>query len=102
MKIRQKREDKALKMQRGAEAGASWDKAALLRQVTKQVFVLGVAFVENSTLGSFRRSGDIFDPLIVTPYFNVSAMGRKIARQRKEEQPPCPVSPAVLQLPELD
>lgn len=84
-------------MPRGAEAGASGDKAALLRQVTKQVFVLGVAFVENSTLGSLQSSKDVFDPFIGTSYLNTSAKGRNTARQRKEEQPPCPGSPAALQ-----
>ena len=89
-------------MQRRTEAGASWDKAVLLRQVTKQVLVLGVAFVENSTLRSLQRSKYIFDPFIVTPYFKISVMGRKISQQRMEEQQPCSVSPEVLQLSELD
>lgn len=89
-------------MQRRTEAGASWDKAALLRQVTKQVFVLGVAFVENDTLGTLQRSKDIFDPFIITPYFKISVMSRKITQQKEKEQQPCPVLPVVLQLSELD
>jgi len=47
----------------------------------KRVFVLGVAFVENSTLRSLERSKCTFDPFLVMPYLKISVVGRKISAE---------------------
>lgn len=85
-------------MQRRTKADAGCDTAAHQRQLTKQVLVPGVPLW--SAAQRLTEEQVYLCPLVVPPCFE-DVMGGKVAQQRKEQQQPCPVPPAVLLLPGL-